>query len=336
MPAALLDEAEESAGLSPDQTDQTSAVPGEGPDTKEEPVTATPTVDTAVKPSPDLFPVDVHPIPTEEFSRVHVTPAIARGWLARNTHNRKVKLAAVVQYTEAMKSGVWLLNGDTIRFDRDGVLLDGQNKLQAVVNSGRAQTFYVVTGLDRESQQTMDQGVPRTAADDLRLRGIKNWTVTASGVVLALRAEKGDLASQRLRLRTPEVIGWLDSHPEYQQHADHAATYWKRYDMRPAVLAYTSWVLHGVDPETAEEFFRRWREADTGGTATALGAVVEKFKVAKSSGQKGRLDAYTQIMFLMRAWNAWIRGERIERFQTTKDGKRLPIPDPIARPRADA
>jgi len=97
-----------------------------------------------------------------------VTPAKAREWLERNnTRNRNLRPHKVALYADQMTRGQWLMAGDPIRFDSDGTLLDGQHRLAAVVESGKAQYFIIVMGLDPRTFGVMDIGMARTPGDSL-------------------------------------------------------------------------------------------------------------------------------------------------------------------------
>lgn len=331
----VLREAKSSAALDRDETHTV----GEGHEREVHVSTAVASEETRMtdKETPKPGPVTgLYPIPTDEYTtNFLITPAVARTWLAeRNTHNRHVKGSAVTQYAAAMKSGQWYTTGDPIKFSRDGVLLDGQNRLAAIVASDSAQRADIRTGLETESQRAMDQGVPRTVADMLGMEGVPNRSAASGGAIIALRMAADDLGPMRQRFRTPEVMKWLQDHPEFSEFAKHAAGHWKKYDIGPGTLAYMMWRLHEVDAGAADEFFRRWREADTGGRTTPLGALVERIKVSKATrygyrhGARG-LTQYHIVAFTFRAWNAHVTGQKVERFQTSKDGKRIGIPKPL-------
>ena len=82
---------------------------------------------------PPLSPIAALPSPGEV---VMVTPELAAEWLTHNTHNRGLKPIAIKRFAEDMTTGDWQWNGESIRFAADGTLLDGQNRLHAIVDSG--------------------------------------------------------------------------------------------------------------------------------------------------------------------------------------------------------
>ena len=74
---------------------------------------------------------------------IYVTPEMASQWLRSNTANRKPSQAAVKRWAEIMKAHSWKLCSDAIAFDVNGVLINGQYRLMAVIESGMTQPFLV-------------------------------------------------------------------------------------------------------------------------------------------------------------------------------------------------
>jgi hypothetical protein len=119
-----------------------------------------------------------------------VTPEIAKNWLDRcNTRNRPVKKSLVAKYARLMTEGLWGITPDAISFDQDGVILNGQHRLQALVQSGTEQVFTISTGWPKETYGMIDTGCQRTSRDVLQLNGYQNAASLASAVNLIIAAE---------------------------------------------------------------------------------------------------------------------------------------------------
>lgn len=106
----------------------------------------------------------------ERCYKVNVTPELAQDWLARNKCNRAISDAYVASLIRDMKEGKWIVNGDTIRFSKEGELLDGQHRLTAIVKSGIPQDVYVMTGLNKTSH--FDDGRKRSIRDQILAMGM--------------------------------------------------------------------------------------------------------------------------------------------------------------------
>jgi hypothetical protein len=108
--------------------------------------------------------------PAETVKIVIFTPDIARQLLEHNTHNRRPNMGVVRRYCNEMTNGQWLFCGDTIRCDWNGTLLDGQQRLMAIVATGLSQRFVLVEGLDPDAMWVIDRGRKRTSVTRWRLR----------------------------------------------------------------------------------------------------------------------------------------------------------------------
>jgi hypothetical protein len=103
---------------------------------------------------------------------MQMSPARARAILETcNTHNRSCEDRRVAQYAEDMRRDGWLFTGEAIKISREGVLLDGQHRLYAVLEADVTVPLLLITGLDPRAQEVMDQGKPRSLGDAMHLRG---------------------------------------------------------------------------------------------------------------------------------------------------------------------
>lgn len=104
-----------------------------------------------------------------------VTPELAASWLESNTQNRSMSKVTVERYANDMKNGNWALNHQGIAFDSDGVLVDGQHRLQAVVKSSTQVKMAVTWGASRSG---VDELRPRSTHDAIRCANLSDWIET--------------------------------------------------------------------------------------------------------------------------------------------------------------
>ncbi len=104
---------------------------------------------------------------------IDVTPAKAAEWLKElHEWQRHEKPARVEMYAEDMIKGRWREDTEVpIIFDWYGNLIDGQNRLRGVVESGKTVKFVVVRGVDPDVMAVVDTGAARTVADAMRITG---------------------------------------------------------------------------------------------------------------------------------------------------------------------
>lgn len=96
---------------------------------------------------------------------VMVTPEKAESWLRRGGKNRKLIQTQVDRLAKEMLAGRWALDGQTVIFDNQGRLLNGQHRLNAVIQSGCTVLMLVVSGVhDPNAFSTIDTNQTRRGA----------------------------------------------------------------------------------------------------------------------------------------------------------------------------
>jgi hypothetical protein len=141
---------------------------------------------------------------------IDVSPGMAADMLANNPHNRRPSPGHQRQLARDMQRGDFQFVGDPIRFDVDGKLLDGQQRLQAVIDSGATTKFLVISGLPSQAQRYMDIGRKRSAADQLMIEGVTASGMKAATAKLLLQWDRPPLRSpssckMRSNCSTPPV-----------------------------------------------------------------------------------------------------------------------------------
>lgn len=109
------------------------------------------------------------PVNTYESKLVSVTPALAEKWLKKNLINRHVRKSWVRYLADQIDLGLFVPTTDAIGFRHDGVLVNGQHRLLAIIESGATLDMLVVTGLSDSAFMLIDRGISRTLADVLKL-----------------------------------------------------------------------------------------------------------------------------------------------------------------------
>ncbi len=106
-----------------------------------------------------------------------------------NTNNIPPVKTKIRVYSELMKKGKWLYNGDSIRVSSNGILLDGQNRLMAAKNAGIELICDLVVGLDDSVFNTIDQGRVRKRGH-LLARSLGNTTSTSEANMISTAVAK--------------------------------------------------------------------------------------------------------------------------------------------------
>jgi hypothetical protein len=262
-----------------------------------------------------------------------VDPKTAREWLGHNTKNRSVKTTKVVQFSRDMVEGKWQLDGSAIRFAKDGTLLDGQNRLHACIDSNLAFKTFVIRGLEPETQQVMDSGAPRTAADALKMRGYDNSNNLQAVIGCHAWWRYGlykhcmNQPASRDRLTNTEMVEHVIEFPGLVD-ATRMGGMVKRVAYLP--IGAVGCAIHEtslVDADASEEFFQRIAQFETHGPTDPVSVLLRRVSAMRER-REVMLPA-TGLYLIFRAWNAIRDGEELSRYILGSDEKGwAAIPDP--------
>jgi hypothetical protein len=256
---------------------------------------------------------------------ITVTPATAKEWLARNTHNRPIRDSKVADYARDMAAGNWALNGEAIKFGTDGVLLDGQHRLHAIVAAGTAVPMLVVAGLANDTQNTMDAGAKRTTGDALGLDGHKNAQLLAAVLKRAWLWEQGDHKfAANYNPTTAECAALLRDHPEIHRSVEIALHVRATFRaMPPSITGVGHYILSNISQDDAVWFFARVGDgavSEPGHPVLAL-----RTRVTNEALSGTPVHSYQRLAYLIRAWNAVREGRTLTRIL---QGPKDPMPMP--------
>jgi hypothetical protein len=139
-----------------------------------------------------------------------INATIAKEMLKRNQRNRTLKIKDVKYLSDQMKNNQWLFDGQPIRFTEDGRLLDGQHRLNAIIESNTEQKFLVIKGIKSESFKVMDTGRTRTGADVFSINGISNSTTIAATVRFIISFKRNSLTINKSKITNTDLLNWYE------------------------------------------------------------------------------------------------------------------------------
>lgn len=269
---------------------------------------------------------NVFPIATAKLSAqfVIVTPTMAKEWLRFNDNNRNMRGPNVAMYARDIRTDRWIVTGQAIQFDRDGVMIDGQHRLMAIIKADKPVMLLVVRGLDPRAKSVIDAGAKRSAADALKFAGVTNYTLVASLCRLCLIIDSGATdATTGKKFSNSEIEEYREQHPETEVAASAINSYKARLPMQPSVTAYCWMRLSEVDTEACVEFFTSMADSATDGRGDPRKTLLDKLRDHKD--KKVKDSAAKQIQYVFRAWNYWRAGKSL---LILKDVRDEDIPEP--------
>jgi len=189
-------------------------------------------------------------------SIVRITPAVASEMMKQNSNNRPLSKSHVKHFSDVLRRGEMLLNGETIIFDYDGFLLNGQHRLTACIESGVSFDAIVVRGIDPDAFRTIDGGKKRSTADALSMQGEVNATnlAAAAQAFVAFVEFGGNIqcSTGGATKATPQLVDRvLIAHPGLRESV-HAMRRSKLYDNQYGYLLH--YLFSTVDKRLAADF----------------------------------------------------------------------------------
>ena len=251
-------------------------------------------------------------------------PAEAADALATMTRNRRLSPTKVKQYRNDMLAGRWQFAGESVQFDEEGHLLNGQHRLKALASlEGTAVRlqFLVVRGLPAESQMVMDQVRARQAGQQLQMREVRDANTVAAGVRLWLAYDTGlmfrDAKLAQETITTAYIEEWVLGHLDivealYQFLRDIKAT------DAPGSVAYAAALTFWQrNPAATAEFFRTFAKG-AAGESSPITVLDKRLQRHRREGLK--ISNRDVLGLYVQAWNAWRRGQSLTKFQRPRGG----------------
>ncbi len=245
------------------------------------------------------------------MSRERVSPALAAEWLETNTTNRPLSTKRVLALANAIKRGEWKENGETIKFNGDGTLIDGQHRLAAITRGGKTITTWVARGLPSETQETVDTGSSRTFGAMLAIRGYKNYNALASAsrMVCTYQTSGEMVASQAFLPATPQqlfsILEEAESLPDCVAWGATIARKDPALRLSASAIGAMTYLFSQVSSdEDARSFFDELIAPKSQSDATAV-----LRKRLLQHGFHTPIPMRLRLALVVKGWNAWIAGE---------------------------
>ena len=203
---------------------------------------------------------------------VTITPEMAREMLDKNMKsNRRMNHDTILRYARIMKAGGWNLTHQGIAFDCNGNLIDGQHRLNAIIQANIPVQMMVTYDVERHDGEafTIDVGRRRTTLNIMQISGIEDavYKYTSSYISSFLRWKP---AGQRAAEAT-EIISYIDRHyDDVRELYDMTRTdlaYGKRRQRIPAIVgaALLAAIYRGENRDALTQFCNVYCQNDVSG-----------------------------------------------------------------------
>lgn len=265
---------------------------------------------------------------------VVVTPARAKQLVDLNADNqRRRKESAITRFARDMRKGWWKSRtGETIKVSASGRLIDGQNRMHAVIRAGVPITFDIAWNVADDRMLVIDGGTARSTSDDFKITGVADRFLGGALVRWVLAWEKGNYLNHGGRL-TPTRSEVRERYLQEPHSFDQAAMFGKaaRHQVgtvNPSAAALAFWLFSKMPDggaEQAEKFF----DSFIGGLNLEPGDPVAALRNRFISVRGFGLNRAQQLTLMIKAWNSVRAGGRSSRIDLPKDGltnENFPMP----------
>jgi len=255
---------------------------------------------------------------------MYITPEIAENYLKFNLKNRGIAQNHLTFLTNEMNGDRYIENGESIVFDYNETLLDGQHRLISITRSEKSYWIPVVRGVAPEAISTYDTGKNRRASDVLTINGFQYAGAIASAIKIINKfainksqAKMSGSGSRRLTLSNQQVL-------EYCQDNYHwllpliSSAYSILEKQKPMVLSISQmtiilYLLGGETPSTQHYNFIKHLCGVSREHGTPANYVYTK--IYNSKINKEPLNFHWVLGMTIRAWNFYIDGNpSVKRF----------------------
>lgn len=238
---------------------------------------------------------------------VLVNPDLANKWLQFNSHNRPLQKRHFMELAKRMKNKEWCLNGQAIIFSNDGMLMDGQHRLSAVVVSNLSVYFDVRFGIDNNNFSTLDDGKKRTLGDVLALEDVPNYNNIAATInIIATYNYSKNSGHFGLgdRPSNAELLNWYYNHKEIIEYEREGA---KMYEQSGRILTKSKFAAYLyltslIDKNKSFDFFTKLSL----GTNLSSDSIIYKLRtklIQSKINKSKRMNSRYERAIIIKAWN---------------------------------
>lgn len=249
-----------------------------------------------------------------------ITPDVAREYLKANTSNRPISKGHVETISNQMKKGEFLLNGESIIFSNEGVLMQGQHRLAACIKSNTPFQSVVVRGIPYSSFHTLDSGRNRTISDVFAIKDIPEYTRMSAIVNSYMKIHQGIgyyiacEGLQRMKLSKKDVF---DEYNKYSQLFTEIRLFANKcYDkMRILKHSYIGGIMAYliIDKKHPQDFVESFFTMLFYQTNISNDTInILRVKLINDLASERKMTAKYKLAIIAKCWNAYVENKEMK------------------------
>jgi hypothetical protein len=248
---------------------------------------------------------------------VEITPSLAKEIITKyQRNNRRLSPENLNFITKQMVEGTFKFNGESIVFNEDGGLDDGNHRMHSIVNSGKTYVFTVISGLSKEAFMTMGTGKKRTGNDVFEIMKVPSASLASSSTRFIYLFRKGKYrkgANSVASLSNQELYEYYLNLDNFDEWVKLGNRYYKQSEMLVTGTLFVgfSYILNKINPVKSAEFMDKLSSgADLGKLSPILAL---RNKIIKARDSKNFHMEYSEIIkTIFYAWEKYLNNENVK------------------------
>lgn len=237
-----------------------------------------------------------------------VTPEKAKAWLRSNKNNRPLNGRHLLYLVAEIQRNNFHTNGDSIKISTTGELLDGQHRLQAIVDTKASLHMFVVRGLDKKSFKYMDIGKNRTAGDILAIENVENPQNLSSMAkfILSFDAGKygqaaGGTSKMISRITNSDISKFVSKNLDALQESRNVGYHKENKLFHKATLSGLHFIFTRLNINTAKDFCQKCIEGDSLSKDSPI--YMLRTRMLADIQSRRKMGPTERIALICKAWN---------------------------------
>ena len=252
-----------------------------------------------------------------------ITPRIAKGMIERTKEfpQRNSKDGAIKEYANLMKSGKWILNGESIIIGENGNCLDGLHRLKACVLANCSFNTLVVRNMENSVFSSLDRGSTRTLGDVLSSVGVKNYNVVAATIAKIYAILNNRLgiavdgctggANRYARLDPESMQVFIDKNPNFEDFISNSMKIYTKGDrlITPSLFCALVFYASKINQDKAQLYFYNLSVGSELQTHSPAHHVRKRIIQSKKGSEK--LQNAALIKLILKGFLMYCSGEKV-------------------------
>jgi len=271
--------------------------------------------------------------PTATFETI--TPDSARIMLESNKKNRSVNRANLNYIISEINRGNFHLTGESIKIAQNGMLLDGQHRLHAVIESKKPTMMLVVRGLSNDAFKYIDTGRKRQASDILAIEGVANSAAISAMAKFIINFKRGnyasvsnskvDISSNRTPITNADVSNFVSTNKESIE--DSYLYGHNKYNklIKKVTLSGFHFIIKQSNEELADDFCHKVSTGE--GIEHSSPIYLLRQKMLQDIRANKKMRSLEKLAILCKAWNLYKTNKTVSILKW--DSVKEPFPKPL-------